>query len=118
VPQAGAGSGVPQAGAGSGALQAGAGSGALQAGAGSDLPSTGAAQTTQCATSSEAYALVDAGFGYALVPTVYTMPDPFHRVLRWRDSTRAVYGFYSREDDGKIPVRSFADVAAVEYGRI
>jgi hypothetical protein len=39
-------------------------------------------------------------------------------VLRWRDSTRAVYGFYSREDDGKILVRSFADVAAVEYGRI
>lgn len=84
----------------------------------SDLPSTGATQTTQCATSSEAYALVDAGFGYALVPTVYTMPDPFHRVLRWRDSTRAVYGFYSREDDDRTLVRSFAAVSAFEYGRI
>jgi DNA-binding transcriptional LysR family regulator len=82
------------------------------------LPSTGATLTTQCATSSEAYALVDAGFGYAIVPTVYTMPDPFHRVLRWRDGARASYGFYSRGDDSRESVRSFATVSGEEYGRI
>lgn len=82
------------------------------------LPVTDAAHTTQCATSSEAYALVDAGFGYAIVPNVYTMPDPFHCVLRWRDGIRAGYGFYSREGDGRGLVRCFAEVAAVEYGRL
>lgn len=82
------------------------------------LPATDADKTTQCATSSEAYALVDAGFGYAIVPTVYTMPDPFHRVLRWRDSTRASYGFYSREGDGRDLVQSFVEVAGAEFGRL
>lgn len=82
------------------------------------LPATDAVQTTQCATSSEAYALVDAGFGYAIVPTVYTMPDPFHRVLRWRDNARASYGFYSRENDGRGLVRSFVEVASAEFGRL
>ena len=84
----------------------------------SALPTTDAVQTTQCATSSEAYALVDAGFGYAIVPTVFTMPDPFHRVLRWRDGTRAVYGFYSREGDGRDLVQGFVEIAKTEYGRL
>ena len=45
------------------------------------LPATDEGHTTRCATSLEAYALVDAGYGYALVPSMYSMPDPFHKVL-------------------------------------
>ena len=82
------------------------------------LPTTDATQTTQCATSSEAYALVDAGFGYAIVPTVYTMPDPFHCVLRWRDGARASYGFFSRGGDGRELVQCFAKASSAEYGRL
>ena len=82
------------------------------------LPSTDAAHTTQCATSSEAYALVDAGFGYAIVPTVYTTPDPFHRVLRWREGVRASYGFYSRESDNGNLAQCFGKISGAEYGRL
>lgn len=62
----------------------------------SSIPTPTDAQVTQCANSSEAYSLVDAGFGYALVPSLYTMPDPFHKILRWRGSPTARYGLYHR----------------------
>lgn len=65
----------------------------------SEVPDAGYGLTTQCATSSEAYALVDAGFGYAIVPSLYTMPDPFHQVIAWRGKARSAYGAYHRRDE-------------------
>ena len=71
-----------------------------------DIPVTEEAITTRCATSSEAYCLVDAGFGYALVPSLLTMPDPYHRVLGWRGRTSAWYGVYHRTGSrgGLVPL--------------
>jgi DNA-binding transcriptional LysR family regulator len=81
------------------------------------IPTPTDAQVTQCATSSEAYTLVDAGFGYALVPSLYTMPDPLHKILRWRGSPSMRYGFYHRSssNDGLMP--RFARIATETYGR-
>ncbi len=81
------------------------------------IPAPATAQVTQCATSSEAYALVDAGFGYALVPSLYTMPDPFHKILRWRGSPSVRYGLYRRIGAHDGLASSFADIAIETYGR-
>ena len=79
------------------------------------IPTPSGAQVTQCATSSEAYALVDAGFGYALVPSLYTMPDPYHRILRWKGSPNVRYGFYHRADARDDLTSGFANVAIEVY---
>lgn len=81
------------------------------------IPTPAGAQVTQCATSSEAYALVDAGFGYALVPSLYTMPDPFHKILRWKGSPNVRYGFYHRADARGGIMSYFANVAVETYGK-
>lgn len=81
------------------------------------IPTTAGVQVTQCATSSEAYALVDAGFGYALVPSLYTMPDPFHRILGWKGSPNVRYGFYHRADAHDGIVSGFASIAVETYGK-
>lgn len=80
------------------------------------IPTTTEAHVTKCATSSEAYSLVDAGFGYALVPSLYTMPDPFHKILRWKESPTARYGLYHRTGghDGLVP--QFMSIATERYG--
>lgn len=80
------------------------------------IPTPTDAQVTQCATSSEAYSLVDAGFGYALVPSLYTMPDPFHKILRWKGSPTASYGLYHRTGARDGLVSQFVDVATETYG--
>lgn len=81
-----------------------------------DIPESEPALVTQCTTSSEAYCLVNSGFGYALVPALYSMPDPFHRVIPWRGMARATYGFYHRTGsrDGLVP--TFAHIAQKLYG--
>jgi DNA-binding transcriptional LysR family regulator len=81
------------------------------------IPGPTGTTVTRCATSSEAYTLVDAGFGYALVPSLYTMPDPLHKILRWRGSPSMRYGFYHRSssNDGLMP--RFARIATETYGR-
>ena len=71
--------------------------------------------TLRCSTSSEAYCLVDAGFGYALVPSLYTMPDPYHKVLRWKGSTHVHYGFYALDGSRDELVTSFARIAGELY---
>ena len=80
------------------------------------IPAPTDAQVTQCATSSEAYSLVDAGFGYAIVPSLYTMPDPYHKILRWKGSPYVRYGFYHRSDTNSDLASSFADIAIETYG--
>ena len=81
------------------------------------LPAVEADLVTTCATSSEAYCLVDAGFGYALVPTLYTMPDPFHKILRWRIAAGATYGLYHRIGKRKGIVPRFVELAAATYSQ-
>lgn len=80
-----------------------------------DFSTSPAGSVTHCATSSEAYCLVDSGFGYALIPSIYTMPDPFHKVLPWRGHSKATYGFYHRVDarEGIVPL--FSQVAQETY---
>ena len=81
------------------------------------IPTSASVQVTQCATSSEAYALVYAGFGYALVPSLYTMPDPFHSILKWRGSPNVRYGFYHRVDAHDGIVSGFTSIAVETDGR-
>ncbi|MBQ9007666.1 MAG: LysR family transcriptional regulator substrate-binding protein [Atopobiaceae bacterium] len=81
------------------------------------LPATDEGHTTRCANSSEAYALVDAGYGYALVPSMYSMPDPFHKVLTWQGRARAWYGAYHRADDRGWAVTAFLGAARQAYGQ-
>ena len=69
------------------------------------------------ATSSEAYSLVDAGLGYALAPSLYTMPDPFHKILRWRGSPSVRYGCYHRAGARDGLAGRFTGVACETYGK-
>ncbi|MDO4538146.1 MAG: LysR family transcriptional regulator [Coriobacteriales bacterium] len=81
----------------------------------SEVPMTASELTTYCSTSSEAYGLVDAGFGYALVPSLYTMPDPYHRVLTWKGKTSAAYGVCYRKDERQGVVADFVRIAREVY---
>lgn len=83
----------------------------------SAIPNVDDGFVTQCATSSEAYCLVDAGFGYALVPTLYTMPDPFHKVLRWKGSPNVRYGLFRRVGTRDRLVSRFSHIASEFYGK-
>lgn len=74
--------------------------------------------STHCATTSEAYALVDAGFGYALVPSIFTMPDPLHRVIPWKGRSSANYGIYHREGSRGGVVPQFVEQAREVYARV
>jgi len=79
------------------------------------LPKTDEAHTITCSTTTEAFCLVDAGFGYALVPAIETMPDPNQRVLRWRDGAKATFGAYMREKPMGGFVHRFLEIAEEEY---
>lgn len=81
------------------------------------IPDAGGGMVTTCSTSSEAYCLLGAGFGYALVPSLYTMPDPFLRVLSWRNSPVVRYGYYHRARVRDKLVSRFARVASEFYGK-
>lgn len=88
----------------------------------SDLPNTPEELLTVCSTASEAYSLIDGGFGYALVPSLYTIPDPFHKVLRWRPTVSVRYGAYCLKGRQGGTVQRFIELAshiyAIEgYGR-
>lgn len=80
------------------------------------VPSGGEADTITCSTTTEAFCLVDAGFGYALVPEVETMPDPNQKSLAWRDSPRATFGAFVRRGRQGGLVPRFLEVAREEYG--
>lgn len=73
--------------------------------------------STHCATTSEAYALVDAGFGYALVPSIFTMPDPLHRAIPWKGHSSATYGIYHRVGSRGNVVPQFVERAREVYAR-
>ena len=65
---------------------------------------------------------MDSGFGYALIPSIYTMPDPYHKVIAWRGHAKATYGLYHRTDvsEGIVPLfaRAAQEIyASPEYAR-
>lgn len=81
------------------------------------LPKTDSAHTITCSTTTEAFCFVDAGFGYALVPSVETMPDPTQKSLIWRGSAQATFGIYVRNEERDEFVSRFLEVAQELYGR-
>lgn len=80
------------------------------------IPRTDEQHTVFCATTTEALCLVDAGFGYALLPAISAVPLKGHRVLPWRGSTRASYGTYLRSEGTSALCRRFLSVAREVYG--
>ncbi|MBO7675285.1 MAG: LysR family transcriptional regulator [Atopobiaceae bacterium] len=83
----------------------------------SSLPDTDGAKITVCSTSAEAYCLVDAGFGYALVPALYTMPDPFHKIVRWKAPVTVGYGMYCRKGLHSGMVPRFLELATEAFAQ-
>ncbi|MDO4503454.1 MAG: LysR family transcriptional regulator [Coriobacteriia bacterium] len=81
------------------------------------LPKTDESHTITCSTTTEAFCLVNAGFGYALVPTVETMPDPSQKALRWRSSAKATFGAYVHEAARGDLIPRFLEIAREEYGK-
>lgn len=81
------------------------------------IPRTDEEHTVWCSTTSEALCLVDAGFGYALLPEVSTLPAPGRRMLPWRRSTRASYGIYLREGRQPEAVRQFLKAVKSSFSR-
>ena len=55
--------------------------------------------------------------GYALVPTLYTMPDPFHKILRWKVPVEVRYGLYRRKGMRDGLLSRFVELAARFYGQ-
>lgn len=82
------------------------------------IPRTDDEHTITCSTTTEAFALVDAGFGYALVPAIETMPDPNQKALAWKGGARATFGVYVRNDARGDLVARFLEVAEEEYASI
>ena len=82
------------------------------------IPRTDDEHTITCSTTTEAFALVDAGFGYALVPTIETMPDPNQKALIWKSGAKATFGAYVRSDARGDLVCRFLEVAEEEYASI
>ena len=82
------------------------------------IPRTDDEYTITCSTTTEASALVDAGFGYALVPAIETMSGPNQKALVWKSGAKATFGAYVRDDarGGLIP--RFLEVSEEEYARV
>lgn len=82
------------------------------------IPRTDDEHTITCSTTTEAFALVDAGFGYALIPAIETMPDPNQKALAWKSGAKATFGAYVRDDAREDLVSHFLEVAEEEYAQI
>lgn len=82
-----------------------------------DIPETEESLVTRCVTVSEALCLVQAGLGYALLPSVEVPPLEGLAALPWRGVTSARYGVYHRADEPKDLARRFVQVARLVYGK-
>ncbi len=80
------------------------------------LPKTDEGSTITCSTTTEAFCLVDAGFGYALIPSIETMPDPHQKILAWKGGAKAAFGAYVRSGKRGDLVSRFLQIAKEEYG--
>lgn len=79
------------------------------------VPRTDAEKTTYCSNTSEALCLVDAGFGYALVPSVEAVPAAGRRMVGWEGSPSASYGVYVRAGDEGALLQRFCELASQRY---
>lgn len=71
-----------------------------------------------CASASEAYALVLAGAGFALIPDHLIMKHPDLKFLKWEESPHAPFGIYSKNAayrDKTSTVRSFINNASLYF---
>lgn len=79
------------------------------------IPHTTEQLTTYCSTTSEALCLVDAGFGYTLLPAISAIPGENRLALPWRNSTHATYGAYVQAE-GRSPLCArFLELAREHY---
>lgn len=81
------------------------------------IPASEESLTTRCQTTSEAVCLVDAGFGYALIPSVQANDSPQHVCIPWEGSPHARYGAYHRREDREPAVDAFLELARDAYAR-
>lgn len=79
------------------------------------IPDTQGGAVTYCSTTVEALCLVDAGFGYALLPSVEAVPAVGRTLVRWTGSPKAAYGVYLREGDAGETLQAFCEVAGEAY---
>lgn len=82
------------------------------------IPRTDDEHTITCSTTTEASALVNAGFGYAIVPAIETMPNPHQKALVWKSEAKATFRAYVRDDAHGDLVPRFLKVAEEEYAQI
>lgn len=82
------------------------------------MPRAEEGRSITCSTTTEAFCLVDSGFGYALIPAIETMPDPNQRILPWRESAEATFGIYIRSANPRGLVLWFLEVAREEYATL
>lgn len=75
------------------------------------IPRTEEGLTVWCSTTSEALCLVDAGFGYALLPRASTVPGPGRKAIPWRHTSRASYGVYLRDGQQPDVVMRFVELS-------
>lgn len=71
-----------------------------------------------CSSASEAYALILAGAGYALIPDHLIMKHPDLVFLKWTESPHAPFGIYCKNaayKDKSSTVRSFVNSAYAHY---
>lgn len=72
-------------------------------------------RATYCQTASEALCLVDAGFGFALLPSVQAADSPTHICIGWEGAPHARYGVYRRMGESNPLVDMFLEAAAQSY---
>lgn len=79
------------------------------------LPKSTESLTTHCQTTAEALCFVDAGLGYALLPSAQVTDGGGHRVLPWVGKAHASYGAYHRDTPDDEAVSAFLEIAASCY---
>lgn len=79
------------------------------------IPKSDETITTHCQTTAEALCLVDAGFGYALLPSVQALNSPQHVCVPWAGAPQAAYGVYLRASDESEQVQHFLETAREAY---
>lgn len=79
------------------------------------IPEASGSKATYCSTTSEALCLVDAGFGYALLPFVGAVPAQGRVMVKWKGSPSAPYGVYHRVDDASEALSVFCELALAHY---
>ena len=76
------------------------------------LPEAAGAETMYCETTAEALTLVDAGYGFTLVPTAFATPGENRVIVPWEGEYRSSYGVFSNENSDNPLIDSMIKVAS------